>query len=275
MRSGATTTQPHPGWGPFHPPPAIIVAVRGDLAQAVLREKPVTIRPHPSLLAVVGPDRRRARPGVEHHRHGDRLESCAGSAESSRLGAVSTAIGSPRCRRRSRTEAPIPREHSWTAVRDSPCAGSRSSTSTAVTSRSERGRHVHRRPERRDLQLRRADAGSRARGAPISRLALTPRRSCTPTRNGGSGSRSGCAGCSRSRSGTRRGDGSCWHATGSGSSRSTTATSATSSRSRPSSTPCPVASSTSTLSRRSSRSTRSRHRFRSFARSTSCRRDTC
>ena len=91
----------------------------------------------------------------------------------------------------------------------------------------------------------------------------------------GPGSRSGCAACSPSRSGTRRGGGSCSRATGSGSSRSTTASTTCRSRSRPSSTRCPAVRSTSTRSRRSSPSTRSRRRSRSSARSASCRRGTC
>ena len=93
----------------------------------------------------------------------------------------------------------------------------------------ERGRHLHRRPERRDLQLPRADAASSSAPATASRRARTPRCSSTRTSSGGSASRSGCAACSRSRSGTRRGGGSCSRATASGSSRSTTATSAASS----------------------------------------------
>ena len=93
----------------------------------------------------------------------------------------------------------------------------------------ERGRHVHGRPERRDLQLPRADARARAR-RPSLRDALRHRGARPRLRGmGRSRSRSGCAGCSRSRSGTRRGGGSCSRATASGSSRSTTATTTASS----------------------------------------------
>ncbi len=69
---------------------------------------------------------------------------------------------------------------------------------------SQRGRNLHGRPERRDLQLRRAQRTLERAGHRLAHTLATPRRSCTPTRSGGSASPSGCAACSRSRSGTRR-----------------------------------------------------------------------
>ena len=124
----------------------------------------------------------------------------------------------------------LPRGPSSRAGSGSPRGGSRSSTSTGGDQpiANEDG-IVHRRPERRDLQLRRAEPRRSSAPATGSGRAPTPRRSSTPTRSGSSGSPSGCAGCSRSRSGTRAASGSCSPATGSGSSRSTTATSTASS----------------------------------------------
>ena len=111
--------------------------------------------------------------------------------------------------------------------------------------------------------------------ATASARTATPRCSSTPTRSGASGSPSGCAACSRSRSGTRARGGSYSRATASGSSRSTTASTATRSTSRPSCVRCRAARSTSTRSRPFSRSTASRRRFRSSATRASCRRGTC
>ena len=85
----------------------------------------------------------------------------------------------------------------------------------------ERGRDDLGHLQRRDLQPRRRAAAARSRpGIAIAR-APTPRRSSTPTSSGATTACSASAACSRSRSGTRRGGGCCWCATGSASSRST------------------------------------------------------
>ena len=68
----------------------------------------------------------------------------------------------------------------------------------------ERGRHGPRRPERRALQLPRAARRARARRPPLPH-ARRHRGARPPLRGAGHGLRaSACAGCSRSRSGTRR-----------------------------------------------------------------------
>ena len=84
----------------------------------------------------------------------------------------------------------------------------------------------------------RAAPRARARRPPDADATRTPRRRACVRAMGCLALRSGCEGCSRSRSGTRAASGSCSRATGSGSSRSTTARSAASSRSPPSSTRC-------------------------------------
>ena len=135
----------------------------------------------------------------------------------------------------------------------------------------ERGRHRDRRPERRDLQLPRADARARARGPPV-RDALGHRDARPRLRGVGPRVRRAAARHVRRRDlGRDTRGGSCSHATASGSSRSTTASTTCRSRSPRSSTRCRVARSTSTRSRPSSPSTRSRRRSRSSARSASCR----
>ena len=139
----------------------------------------------------------------------------------------------------------------------------------------ERGRVVHRRPERRDLQLPRAAARARARRATSSARTATRRCICISTSSTAPSTRGACAACSRSRSGTRSGGGSCSRATATASSRSTTATPAARSSSRRSSARCRAARSISTRSRRFSRSTRSRRRTRSSATSASCLPGTC
>ena len=82
--------------------------------------------------------------------------------------------------------------------------GCRSSTSRAATSRSRtrRGR-IWARPERRDLQPRRAARRACGRAATCSAAAATPRSSRTCTRSTARRSPSTCAACSPSPSGTR------------------------------------------------------------------------
>ena len=87
----------------------------------------------------------------------------------------------------------------------------------------QRGRPHPGRPERRDLQLRRAARAAGARRAHGSRRTATPRCWCTCTRSAGRRSSRSCAACSRSRCGTGSSGAWCWRGTGSGSSRSTTA----------------------------------------------------
>ena len=73
-----------------------------------------------------------------------------------------------------------------------------------ATSRSRtRTARVARRPERRDLQLPRAARRARARGPPLPHARRHRGARRTSTRSGATRSRSGCAACSPSRSGTR------------------------------------------------------------------------
>ena len=114
-----------------------------------------------------------------------RLAPCAGSAGSSPRAVGSTASGSPRCPRRSST---VGRTRTGPSSTDGVGLAARRLAIIDLTSRRpadlERGRHVHRRPERRDLQLRRAAPRARARRPPMRDRTRTPRRSCTPTSNG-------------------------------------------------------------------------------------------
>ena len=112
--------KPHPGWGMRPPATHHDRRRRRGSMQPVLCKRSVTIRPQPASW---DSRERRSRTGLDS-------TACAGSAESSRLGAASTAIGSPPCRRRSRTAGPTPRARSSTAAWGSRRGGSRSSTST-------------------------------------------------------------------------------------------------------------------------------------------------
>ena len=198
--------RPHPGWGlaTRHPP---LSSPRTAIdAQGVLCEKNVTFRPQ---LSVRGQSarRRRREPGIDSARVRD-LRNRLGSR------AASTAIGSPRCRRRSRTAGPTRRARSSTAASGSRRGGSRSSTSTAgdqPISNEDGTCTVVQNGEiynYRELRASSSAPGHRFRTRSRHRGARPRLRGVGPRR-----SRSGCAGCSRSRSGTRRGGGSCSRAT--------------------------------------------------------------
>ena len=152
---------------------------------------------------------------------------CAGSAESSR----STEARRPRAARGDERDARPPRARQRGHVR-------RRARSGSAARRLVDHRPRRRRPADRERGRRRSRSSRTARStttascarelerarAPLPHARATPRCSSTSTRSGARRSPSGCAGCSRSRSGTRGAAGSCSRATASGSSRSTTAT---------------------------------------------------
>ena len=85
----------------------------------------------------------------------------------------------------------------------------------------ERRRHDLGHLQRRDLQPRRRPAASSKRPGTGTARGPTPKPSSTPTSSGATTACTASAACSRSRSGTRRGGGCCWCATGWASSRCT------------------------------------------------------
>ena len=175
--------------------------------------------------------------------------------------------GSPRWRPCSSTAAPT----ATATFLDGP-SGSRRAASRSSTSRrgdqplaNEDGT-VARRPERRDLQLRASCAASSSARATASARTATPRCIAHLYEEHGARLRASCcAGCSRSRSGTRRARRLVLARDRFGIKPLYYREAAASSRSRPSCARCRAARSTSTRSRRSSPSTRSRRRSRSSA----------